>query len=78
MIDKLIEDIDISIAFLVEDQKRLCDALNDPSTSRPKYIAYIKHWVRLRREIDELMAERATLLEVDEYGESSFAYNGLL
>lgn len=78
MTSRLIDDIDISIDFLKEDQERLCEILSDDETPRPKRIACIKHWVRLKRDIEELLKERQLLLEVLEYGESTAAHYGLL
>ena len=78
MTSRLIDDIDISIDFLKEDQERLCEILSDDETPRPKRIACIRHWVRLKRDIDELLKERQLLLEVLEYGESTAASDGLL
>lgn len=78
MTNLLLDDIDISIAFIKEDQERLCAILSDKSTPRPKRIACIKHWVRLKRDLVELQQERQLLLEVLEYGESAFASDGLL
>lgn len=78
MTSRLIDDIDISIDFLKEDQERLCEILSDDETPRLKRIACIKHWVRLKRDIDELLKERQLLLEVLEYGESTAASDGLL
>lgn len=78
VISSLLEDIDISISFLKDDQMSLCDALNDASITRLQYIAVLKHWVRLRRELDELMEERRTLLDLDECEMPIFTYKDLL
>ena len=78
MTNYLLDDIDISIAFIKEDQERLCEILSDELTPRPKRIACIKHWVRLKRDLMELEQERQLLLEVLEYGESATAFDGLL
>ena len=78
MTNRLLDDIDISIAFIKEDQERLCEILSDEDTPRPKRIACIKHWVRLKRDLIELEQERLLLLEVLEYGEHTFTPDGLL
>ena len=78
MTNHLLDDIDISIAFIKEDQERLCEIISDELTPRPKRIACIKHWVRLKRDLMELEQERQILLEVLEYGESTTAFDGLL
>jgi hypothetical protein len=76
--NRLLDDIDISIAFIKEDQERLCEIISDELTPRPKRIACIKHWVRLKRDLAELEQERQILLEVLEYGDGVASFDGLL